>query len=180
MNIFFLDQDAQQAARMHCDKHCVKMILETAQILNTVINLRGTESSIWGYGITHIHHPCTKWAGKTRGNFNWLRNLGIALLEEYTFRYGRRHASTNYILGSGWVSRNNIIDGDLVWLPEESNELTPPAQCMPTYCKNEDPVQAYRNYYITEKYRMLSYTKREVPKWLTDVGLGNFRPGREE
>ena len=35
MNIFFLDKDPIIAAQYHCDKHCVKMILEYAQLLST-------------------------------------------------------------------------------------------------------------------------------------------------
>ena len=33
MNIFFLDWDIDKCAKDHCDKHVVKMILETAQLL---------------------------------------------------------------------------------------------------------------------------------------------------
>ena len=33
MNIFFLDWDTEKCAKYHCDKHVVKMILETAQLL---------------------------------------------------------------------------------------------------------------------------------------------------
>ena len=35
MNVFVLDYDPKTAAEMHCDKHVVKMILETAQLLST-------------------------------------------------------------------------------------------------------------------------------------------------
>ena len=35
MNIFYLDTRPKESAVMHCDKHCVKMILETAQLLCT-------------------------------------------------------------------------------------------------------------------------------------------------
>ena len=35
MNIFYLHNDPQIAAQMHCDKHVVKMILEYAQLLST-------------------------------------------------------------------------------------------------------------------------------------------------
>ena len=33
MNIFFLDKDPVKAAQMQCDKHVVKMVLETAQMV---------------------------------------------------------------------------------------------------------------------------------------------------
>ena len=35
MNIFYLDKDPVKAAEMSCDKHVVKMILESAQMLCT-------------------------------------------------------------------------------------------------------------------------------------------------
>ena len=35
MNVFALHQHPIAAAKMHCDKHVVKMILETAQLLST-------------------------------------------------------------------------------------------------------------------------------------------------
>ncbi len=35
MNIFYLDSDPRICAQMHNDKHCVKMILEYAQLLST-------------------------------------------------------------------------------------------------------------------------------------------------
>ena len=35
MNIFFLDTDPKRCAKMHNNRHCVKMILEYAQLLST-------------------------------------------------------------------------------------------------------------------------------------------------
>ena len=35
MNIFYLNKDPKIAAIEHNDKHCVKMILENAQMLST-------------------------------------------------------------------------------------------------------------------------------------------------
>jgi hypothetical protein len=35
VNVFMLDHDPRLAARYHCDKHVVKMIVETAQLLST-------------------------------------------------------------------------------------------------------------------------------------------------
>ena len=32
MNLFYLSRDPVEAARLQCDKHVVKMILETAQM----------------------------------------------------------------------------------------------------------------------------------------------------
>ena len=35
MNIFYLDNDPMTCAQMHNDKHVIKMILETCQLLST-------------------------------------------------------------------------------------------------------------------------------------------------
>jgi hypothetical protein len=61
MNIFLLDSNIKKCAQYHCDKHVVKMILESAQILSTVLRLNGVDQ---GYKTTHANHPCTLWAGK--------------------------------------------------------------------------------------------------------------------
>jgi len=41
MNIFFLDFDVKKCAEYHCDKHVVKMILETAQLLCSAHHVTG-------------------------------------------------------------------------------------------------------------------------------------------
>ena len=41
MNIFFLDKDPVISAQMMCNKHVVKMILETAQMICTTHHLVG-------------------------------------------------------------------------------------------------------------------------------------------
>ena len=51
MNIFYLDRDPVIAAQMMCDKHVVKMILESAQMLSTAHRvLDGDEyATRWDY-----------------------------------------------------------------------------------------------------------------------------------
>ena len=41
MNIFVLDKDPVKAAQMHCDKHCVKMVLELYQQLGSALRRHG-------------------------------------------------------------------------------------------------------------------------------------------
>ena len=41
MNIFFLHKHPVIAAQMQCDKHVVKMVLETAQMLSTAARAQG-------------------------------------------------------------------------------------------------------------------------------------------
>ena len=94
MQIIILDTNPIIAAQYQADKHCVKMVLETAQILSTIAG--------GPYKPTHQKHPCVLWAGQNRTNFNWLCRHGLALAHEYTRRYGKRHKSQDVIEQIAW------------------------------------------------------------------------------
>jgi hypothetical protein len=80
LNIFYLDNDPEIAAKYHCDKHVVKMILETAQVLTAVKHRYGETDTT--YKCTHKNHPSTKWAGDRTLHYVWLWKLGIELCRE--------------------------------------------------------------------------------------------------
>jgi len=151
MNIFVLDKNPTIAAKQLCDKHVVKMILETAQMMCTIAHQNGYSDA--PYKSTHAKHPCTVWASRSKENWNWLATHGLAMSEEYTLRYGRIHKSESAIK---WCSS----------LPIEFSEkhLTPFAQAMPVQYKNNCPVTAYRAYYHGEKAHFAKW-KNEVPLW---------------
>ena len=54
MNIFYLDKRPDDAAEMHCDKHCVKMILEYAQMLSTAHRVLDGDDAIQIFTRLHI------------------------------------------------------------------------------------------------------------------------------
>lgn len=145
MNIFVVDKDPVAAAIALMDKHVVKMSLETAQILSTING--------GPYTPTHENHPCVKWARAAAGNYAWLVKHGLALCDEYTFRFGKVHKCR-----------------EVIWLLEEPYELclqsgsTDFVQCMPDMFKHEDVVTAYRQYYAS-KAEFAKWTKREKPIW---------------
>lgn len=56
MNLFWLDNDPVKLAQYHCDKHVVKMVLETAQIL--CANQWIVADRIAPYRKTHREKPC--------------------------------------------------------------------------------------------------------------------------
>lgn len=153
MNIFVLSKDPKQAAKWHVDKHIVKMPLETAQILCTVRRQYGDQNV--PYKSTHEHHPCCKWAAESAENYVWLCILGIELCGEYRHRYGKTHKC------------EVIIENCLSKIPKRiaNKGRTPFVQAMPTHCKMDDPVLAYRNYYITEKSHLASWKNRNIPDW---------------
>ena len=54
MNIFVLDRDPYKAAEMMCDKHVVKMILESAQMLSTAHRVLDGDEYANNYGLYKI------------------------------------------------------------------------------------------------------------------------------
>lgn len=155
MNIFFLDRHPSLCAEYHYDKHVVKMILESAQLLSTAHHL---SDSVGPYKVTHANHPSAIWARSSVNHYSWLYCLMLSLGREYQHRYGKVHKT--------------IRDhGDTLWETPRAIKAQgwqDPPQAMPEHCQNPDAVTAYRNYYATEKINLLSYTKRETPLWLTN------------
>lgn len=154
MNIFVLDYNPKKAAEFHCDKHVVKMLLETAQILCAVHHKNG--NSDVPYKLTHKNHPCTIWASKSKQNYSWLTDLAEHLNAEFMFRFGHfdNHKSYDVIA--------NLPD---IKLPDIG--LTEFAQAMPEHCKvSSCTVENYRYYYKTEKQHILKYTHACVPYWI--------------
>lgn len=176
MNIFYLDKDPELAAQMLCDKHVVKMILETAQLLCTAHHVLGTNTAEM-YKITNKNHPCAIWVRSTWGNYEWTFSYFLCLLEEYTYRYKKKHACEKLIgvLGNNPLSLVRHSFTNPLFFFESS-----PPQCMPDKYKQEDTVSAYRAYYKGEKAHFAKWTKREVPLWWvlsinsTEKSSGNF------
>ncbi len=164
MNIFYLDKDPDVAAKMMCDKHVVKMILESAQLLSTahrVLDGDAYADRVGLYKIAHKNHPSTIWTRSSDLNYMWLYKHMRALMNEYTHRYGKHHATERLNIGLSNVPQN---------IPNV--EFTDPPQCMPDYCKGEDTVLAYQNYYILEKANFAKWTKRSVPLFFVEKNDG--------
>ena len=160
MNIFVLDKDVTKAAQMHCDKHVVKMILETAQVLSAVHYRYGSVPE-GIYKETHKNHPCTLWAGDSAYHYIWLYNLGMALCKEYTYRYHKVHKTQAVLERLSCFPSNMPNDIDV-----------PQPQCMPDDCKVEgDVVAAYHNYYRNHKAHMCRWTGRPVPDFMKGIEL---------
>ena len=93
MNIFFLAYCARLCAREQCDTHVIKMILETMQMLCTALHCCATPIVFPCalYRPVHVNHPSSKWVRHSIEHFEWMIEHGMALCEEYTRRYGKRH-----------------------------------------------------------------------------------------
>ena len=129
MNIFYLHTDPKRCAEMHNDKHCVKMILEYAQLLSTAHRVldgihtvghstSGRKKSTYVlsdsrdsilYSATHISHPSAIWVRQSAKNYVWLQNLLVELCLEYTYRYGKVHkVQSSGLSGALHAIPNNI------------------------------------------------------------------------
>ena len=114
MNLFILDKHPVKSAQLQCDKHVVKMIVESAQMLSTVHRMLdgrlerrlsksgksmvkywtlsdGRENTL--YKPVHMYHPCTVWTAESNSNYNWHWAHFAALCEEYKYRYEKVHAT---------------------------------------------------------------------------------------
>lgn len=159
MNVFVLDLNPVKAAQYHNNRHCVKMILESTQILSTAAQINIGANPLL-YKPTHIKHPCTLLATKNRSNYIWVLELTKALLGEYTYRFGKDHKSGRLVKHLSEIAPR-IPSGELSF-----------AQAMPDTYKKEDPVEAYRAYYRGDKRfdkagRPLDvWTKRQKPDFM--------------
>jgi len=156
MNIFVLDDDPILSTQYQVDKHSVKMVVETAQLLSAAHHiLDGIKSPPNIYKLTHAKHPCTLWTIETNSNYDWLFFHFQCLLKEYTFRYDRIHKCQEMEELLKYAPNNIPMGG-----------ITEHPQCMPEQYKvSNNTVAAYRNYYIGEKHHIATWKKRSQPDW---------------
>lgn len=178
MNIFYVDSDPEVAARNMVDRHVVKMILETAQLLSTAHRVidgeefvgqtqTGRKAKRWRlsgnadaimYAATHINHPSAVWVRENSANYNWLYDHLLALGREYTYRYGRTHLTIDKLKDILKDAPANI---------EQSKVMTKMPSCMDKqYIISLDPIINYRNYYNYGKTDLLRWSNRPPPKWI--------------
>jgi len=177
MNIFVLDLNPVTAAQLQCDKHVVKMIVESAQMLSTAHRmLDGTLSKLPSksgkrlvnhylldnsilYNAVHQYHPCTVWTMQSSENYKWHWNHFVALCNEYTYRYNKKHATELKLKEALKVLPKNIPIGDIT---QFSLAMGSNPECM----FPNDPVKSYRLFYKTKKDRFkMVWTNRNTPEW---------------
>ena len=142
MNIFYLSTDPEKAAKYMYNKHVVKMILESAQLLCTAHIISDGENANVPYKVTHKNHPSAIWARESVANYQWLYNHMMALGEEYTRRYGKKHLTILKCSGVLSKAPANVTKSEFTEMP----------QCMPDQYKVPgNSVEAYWNYYEAEK-----------------------------
>jgi hypothetical protein len=177
MNIFVLDSSPKQAAEYHCDKHVIKMILESAQLLCTAHRVidgeetrciqNGRKQTLWIhpdakmdetlYKSTHMNHGCAVWVRESAQNYYWVYELMLELNREFVRRYRKQKDHETIVKLQGVLSQ----------IPSNLKDIgfTIPPRCMPLEYQEADVVQSYRNYYSKGKRDIASWTDTPVPFW---------------
>ena len=159
MQLFILHLNPAVAAMQQCDKHVVKMLLETAQILSSTCRWYSCTDEIL-YKQTHLNHPVMVWTRQSRKNFEWVLFHGMALCREYTSRYHRVHKS------EAVIRRILVLYHDIEFM---SVDFTEPNACMPDEYKRDNIVDSYRNFYIQSKSKFAVWKYTKTPEWFIEA-----------
>lgn len=175
MNIFYVHQDPIIAAQSLVDRHVVKMILESAQLLSTahrvidgskqIITNNGRKKTIYKlydsrepivYQATHVNHPSAIWCRQSVENYNWLVDHMYGLIDEYKFRYNKNHKCNDvaFYLQSPPHNLKQYEWTEMLCAMDD------------TYKISHDPIENYRNYYIKGKPHLHKWTNRQPPSWI--------------
>lgn len=192
MNIFALSDNPEIAAEQLIDKHIIKMPTETCQMLHTnilylkYVQVYGKEPSLRELKAFHkeigsklmkpamLNHPSTIWARHSLANFEWLYQHGIALCNEYTYRYDKRHGSHDRIINGMKLLEEN----DSFGFPHSG--LTPVTIAMddsyrinldeysqrnPNWTGWDFVIASYRQYYLEGKWQIAEWRNNRRPEW---------------
>lgn len=154
MNIFATSVCPEESAKFLDDKRCIKMCLESAQLLSTALRVNGyTGSDI--YRIAHLNHPSSVWTRSTQGNYTWVLAHFKALCEEYTRRTGKIHASSK-LLSTFEINVYLIPIGERMPFSNNARNLTKGVD----FTHIEDVTMAYQ-LYLSSRWE----TDKREPMW---------------
>ena len=171
MNLFACHDHPVKAAQALPDKHVVKMCIENAQMLAVALGdlhglgwgeIRKKDGTYYSQR-AHYNHPSTVWVRSSYANLAWTIVHGLALCSEYTYRYGKVHASViAHLDAKDLFHQNTELQLDIYSLH------TPFARAMPEEIKFDesiDDVTAYRLYLVNHKPWATWKVEDRRPSW---------------
>jgi len=184
MNIFVLSRSMsplvhhRNNAAYHCNKHVVKMINESTQMLVTVLvqhNFPALSKTLppalaqipcRPLGASMTKHPCTQWVFKDIKHFNYLCRLALALCAEHQHRYPLS-AEHEYL---PWLQELAVflnLHGihSATELPTHFAVAVKSEILRSTSTPHQDAVDIYRQYYIDDKAAFAAWKNRTAPAW---------------
>lgn len=195
MNLFLLATTLKECAAAHCDKHCIKMILELTQMLY---------SSWWfgrdafplpeldplpndPYRPTHLNHPVSVWVRADPKHYQWTLELAFELVGEYYKRYGKIHACCAHLERLQALGAPEHIGIETYQAPENKRayEGLPDGISYFDCAINDEyfdtcavytngklnAVETYRRYYLCKQIEM-KWRSGVKPKWYQKIAGG--------
>ena len=160
MNIFAIEDnkaggiDWIKSAQSQDNYRVVKMILESCQILSTVLNEQGIDAP---YRSFNPKHPSCLWAAESSDNFTNLVVHCAAMIEEYEERFNKTH-------------KCKAVLTKIINLFEASNfptdKPTPLRMAMPDIFRSSNIVESYRKFYASKP--RVRYPKEKIPSWFKE------------
>lgn len=164
---FFLDTDPVICASYYCNKHVVKIPIEIAQLLSKIhYELNESEHLDIYYKNPKMiskNIPIYIWIKLSRENYLWTVNLGLALINEYKYRYDKNEHRTEKVL---MCLKNDVP------LSLPSIGLTPFLMTnkfdMYQFLSN-DILLNCRYFYADVKCKNDKWKKRNKPNWFVKI-----------
>ena len=188
MNIFLLSASTDpqihfyEQAVYHCDKHVIKMIAESTQLIVTglaanphllvhidaALLLEPTPSNFPCMPLSsgHAKHPCAIWAAQRASHIFYLARLGLALCEEKRKRWPlnppHQYEAWLRSLGDSFTASGFLTST----LPTHFPVAIQDKSRQSTNTPHAEAVKIYRRYYAETKSDMATWkSPRNVPAW---------------
>lgn len=203
MNIFILSEEREplvhyaQQAHYHIDKHVVKMIAESVQMLVTSLSFHANYDAMIGklaaapqiassmpckpLSASMTKHPCTQWTCASIENFNYLACLALQLCQEHQYRYPLSpcHAYMPW-LEALVAELTRLGFGPTADLPKQFAIAVKDPNKRTVATDHIIALDTYRDYYVRDKRNFATWKKRMKPVWyilreeLMDCKAGGF------
>ena len=158
MQLYVLDKNPSKAVEMLADCHIIKMCLETAQILSSVIennHLTKSENLPKPY---NPNHPVIK-AIDNQFKINYVLDYNSELHKEYIRRFNKPHAYFKLVKDYFDILKKSTTIKDDFSFARDFKDFN---------SEKNDIVEAYREYYRYKKsiIKRWKYTNSVEPNWL--------------
>lgn len=163
VNFFYLDKNPKKCAKMYCDKHVNKIMIEICQLLCNVIH-NNTDMNAPYKKCKNISEKLSPymWANRSKSNYIYLLNLAENLLLEYKYRYEKKEHKTEKVII--WLKNN--IPNHFEFKNRTKLIYTKNIDIFSKYYK--DDIEASRMIYAIYKCKNDKWTKREKPEWFDE------------
>jgi hypothetical protein len=184
MNIFILSGETtwakhlDQQVQFMCDRHIVKMIAESTQMLVTALHSKQLFDTYMPAKIVDnlpcqplsasmTKHPCTQWTMQSSINFNYLAVLALAMCYEHQHRYplSPQHAYMPWLRDLVDYLHDECSMGLKAPMPTLFAIAVKDSTKRTIHATLSEAVDTYRDYYVRDKHKFATWKRRAKPMW---------------